>query len=356
MASLRVDHRVFKLNDFMGWQRQGSLRLSPSFQRRPVWDKGAKSYLLDTVLRGLPVPVVFIRERLDIDTQKTIREVVDGQQRLRTLFGFVDPDLLPDFDNRDDFTIQKKHNPGLAGKTYAKLDSAAKTDLLEYEFSVNVFPSSVEDRDLLQIFARLNSTGYRLTAQELRNAEYFGSFKTAMYELALEQLDRWRDWRLFNEQDIARMSEVELTSDLCITIMDGLYGKSKKKIDDKYRLLDERFDEADEVAKRFRATMDTIDDIIGRDVASSVYQREVFFYSLFALTYHEMWGLGSSLHRRKARQFDRDRLRRAVRLVGVRFEKRQVPEEFEDAVDRATSDLGRRTSRHNYLLEVLAES
>src|SRR6266581_4083440 len=105
-----IKHQQFKVSDFLSWQREGSLVLSPNFQRRPVWKPTAKSYLLDTVARGLPVPIIFIRERINLTTQTTIREIVDGQQRLRTLFTFIDSRSLPDFDkNRDPFIVSPRH-------------------------------------------------------------------------------------------------------------------------------------------------------------------------------------------------------------------------------------------------------
>jgi len=57
-----IQRTNYKVSDFISWQRGGSLQLSPSFQRRPVWSAGAKSLLIDTVVRGLPMPVIFLRE------------------------------------------------------------------------------------------------------------------------------------------------------------------------------------------------------------------------------------------------------------------------------------------------------
>ncbi|MFD2270570.1 DUF262 domain-containing protein [Undibacterium arcticum] len=45
--------------------------------------------------------------------------------------------------------------------------------ILDYQFSVHVLPSSVDDREVLQVFARMNSTGVKLNDQELRNANFF---------------------------------------------------------------------------------------------------------------------------------------------------------------------------------------
>jgi uncharacterized protein with ParB-like and HNH nuclease domain len=78
--TLRTQYRVV---DFVSWQRAGGLELNPNFQRRPVWKKGAKSYLIDTILRGLPIPIIFLRDlRADLKTFKAKLYVVDGQQRI----------------------------------------------------------------------------------------------------------------------------------------------------------------------------------------------------------------------------------------------------------------------------------
>lgn len=86
MEPIDLKRTLFSVSDFLDWQRNKVLDLQPPFQRRSVWKPGAKSYLVDTVYRGLPVPLIFLRERLDLSTMRTKREVIDGQQRLRTLF------------------------------------------------------------------------------------------------------------------------------------------------------------------------------------------------------------------------------------------------------------------------------
>lgn len=79
------DSRVYSINDFVEWEKQGQLKLNPFFQRRPVWSDKAKSYLMDTILRGKPIPKIFARQTINITTKQSVREIVDGQQRLRTI-------------------------------------------------------------------------------------------------------------------------------------------------------------------------------------------------------------------------------------------------------------------------------
>ena len=353
-----IKHQQFKVSDFLSWQREGSLVLSPSFQRRPVWRPSAKSFFIDTVVRGLPVPIIFIRERINLTTQTAIREIVDGQQRLRTLFTYIDGGSLPDFNkDRRPIDVSPQHNKELAGKQFAKLSEDTQRRILGYEFSTHVLPPDTEDRDLLMIFARLNSTGVQLNGQELRNAEFYGVFKSAAYELALEQLERWRTWRIFNEEQIARMGEVELTSDLLMTMIDGLTGKSQPKLNALYTKYDASFPQESASSTRFRRVMDTIDDVLGNRMPTTVFSSEVYFYSLFILFYDLLYGLESPLSKAGSpKKINPQMLRERMLEVSSNFRSESVPENVLDAIRRASADLGHRRTRHEYLRGMYIDS
>jgi hypothetical protein len=350
MEALQISRSQFKVSDFLGWQREGSLTLSPSFQRRAVWKPDAKSFLVDTVVRGLPTPVIFIRERVDLETQRTVREVVDGQQRLRTLIGFIDDRALADYDaRRDYFVVKSNHNKEIAGRTFGDLDDDYRSQILGYEFSTHTLPSSMDDRAVLQMFARLNSTGVKLNGQELRNADYFGIFKGLMYELAYEQLERWRGWRIFSEDDIARMREVELVSDLAKNMIDGLSGKSQSGLDKLYAKYDDAFPGTAVLTRRFRLVMNQIEDLFGANLRQTVFRSEVYFVTLFSFVYDHAWGLGAPLDSAKASPLDADRTRTCLNKASEAFRDQTVPAEVLDAVLRASADLGRRRTRLEYL-------
>src|SRR5208283_3463162 len=173
MLAQNVTKTQYKVSDFLGWQKSDLLILSPKFQRRSVWRPGAKSYLLDTIIKGYPIPIIFLREqKTDLVTLRVKREVVDGQQRIRTFLSFIDPSSLGNqyVPDRDAFEIKKAHNKELSGKSFDQLSAEIRQSILDYEFSVQVLPSSIDDRQVIQIFARMNATGFKLNSQELRNA------------------------------------------------------------------------------------------------------------------------------------------------------------------------------------------
>src|SRR4051812_21042272 len=62
MKVWQTTRTLYTVSDFVTWYKEGSLILNPDFQRRSVWKPGAKSFLIDTIMRGLPIPIILIRE------------------------------------------------------------------------------------------------------------------------------------------------------------------------------------------------------------------------------------------------------------------------------------------------------
>ena len=347
-----ISKTVYKVHDFLSWQKSGSLVLSPSFQRRSVWSPSAKSYLIDTVVRGLPVPILFIRERTDLESLEPKREVIDGQQRLRTLISYVQSEVLKDYNKTTDyFKIKKSHNKEIGNKKFEQLNSTLQQRILNYEFSVHVLPAETEDSEVLQIFARMNSTGVKLNPQELRNAEYFGDFKSSMYNLAYQNLERWRKWKVFNENDIARMSEVEEVSDLVNIMLNGLKGKSQPAINKIYKQYDEEFPLYKEVVKRFNHVMDRIDETAGSFIPTSAFTRTALFNSLFIFYYDLLYGLDSSLVRATPETIDSSILE-TLRTVSADIESTKLPEDLAKVLRGGTGNLESRRERLKYIQAV----
>ena len=349
MKESQITRTVYTVSDFISWQTSGSLSLSPSFQRRPVWGQGAKSYFIDTIARGLPVPIIFLRKLpSDITSHQPIREVVDGQQRLRTIIAFIDSGLLDDCNPDSDlFTVRKTHNKELAGKNFNKLPESAQQRILDYQFGVTVFSSDTDDKQVLQIFARMNSTGTTLNGQELRNAEFFGEYKTLMYSLSSEQLDRWRKWSVFTESNIARMDEVELTSELIQMMYKGVVARTKKSLDNMYKDHDSQFPNASIATRRFRHAMDVIDEGFGTAVADT-FSRRPLFYCLFAAVYDTLYGIGSPLDRSKPKKFSA-KLANLMSEAGTAIIQRTAPESVLEAAARRTTHASSRNAIISHL-------
>jgi hypothetical protein len=66
----------YTVTDFLEFRASDRLILNPEFQRRDIWKPAAKVYLIDTILRGLPIPKMYFRTIIDPTTQSSVREVV----------------------------------------------------------------------------------------------------------------------------------------------------------------------------------------------------------------------------------------------------------------------------------------
>jgi len=354
MASIKPTKTVFTASQFLEWQRSKSLQLSPIFQRRAVWKAPARSQLIDSIYRGYPIPIIMLRQVQDLKTLKSTMEVVDGQQRLRTLICYLDPQALPGYDEaRDAVVVRRSHNPDLAGKPFAKLPADVKQAILDYEFSTHILPASAGDELVFRIFARLNSTGLSLNKQEIRNAEYHGAFKSLAYDLAFQYLDDWRKWGVYNNTDIARMEEAEAASEFLIVMMEGLRGKTQGKIDKYYRENDDALTAEHALRDRFNKVMAGLATHLGTFIADTPFTRPALFFSLWVALYSHMYGLGSSLKRRPPASLPAvlsERFRRVSDLIS----SGTLSEKVQDAMDKATSDPGRRKVRHDFLVKRLA--
>ena len=153
---------------------------------------------------------------------------------------------------------------------------------------------------------------------------------------------------MFNDNEIARMEEVELTSDVALSAIQGLSPKEQKALRQLYSRYDDEFPGADVFANRFRAVMDAISESLGATLRRTIYRRTVHFFTLFVYIYDRMYGLGSSLDHRAPRPLPRALSDRLL-AVSTEIESGEVPPNVLDAVRRATADRGRRRTRLDYL-------
>lgn len=348
--------------DLLAWHEQGSLILSPKFQRRVVWQPAARSYFIDTLLRGYPVPPIHIR-LANQPGRGAVREVVDGQQRMRTLFDFI----------AGKFRLGVQMDAPWAGRTYSQLSSEQQETLQMYKFYVYQY-QNVTDQTILEIFARINTYSVVLNKQELRNGKYFGYFKSTVYQLGLDYLSFWRAAGIFTERAIARMQEAELTSELLILQLDGIQDK-KTSIDEFYSNLDRKWSEEPdrwssrrrprpiewlsrrEAEDRFRRTMDSLGDAVGDILPATEFSRTPLFYTLYGVVYHRLFGVPGLELRTPTQAFKPDsvlNLREALELLSGVLSG-SVPERSERFSDfalysaRQTDNLAPRQRR----LEIL---
>lgn len=78
---------TWRINEFVEAAKAGRLNLAPSYQRGDVWGTGARQILIESILRGIPLPSVILLKPSGGAGKPY--EVVDGKQRLTSILRFV---------------------------------------------------------------------------------------------------------------------------------------------------------------------------------------------------------------------------------------------------------------------------
>jgi hypothetical protein len=278
----KFDTRVYSISDFLEWRKNSILDISPDFQRRGVWTRTAKSFLIDTIVRGKPIPKLLITQELK--DQRNIRTVVDGQQRLRTIFEFIS----------NEFTVLKAHNETFAKKLFSELSPEVQSEILKYEIGVDVL-FDVDYKDLLDIFARINTYSVVLNTQEKFNAKYLGGFKTYAYELGRDYVDYFVSGDIMTRKQVGRMAEAQLSSDLLVVLCDGVQTvKNIEKFYRKYETGEDVPDELRDARDEFHTVMAHIGGIYkAEELRNTNWSRPNLFYSLFCVVGHALCGVGN---------------------------------------------------------------
>ncbi|MBU2766207.1 DUF262 domain-containing protein [Acidithiobacillus ferrivorans] len=344
------DSRAYSINDFVEWDKQKQLQLNPAFQRRPVWSDKAKSYLLDTIIRGKPIPKIFIRQKINVTTKTSLREVVDGQQRLRSILSYI----------KDGFVISKSQNSEYGGLRFSQLSEDVQAQVLSYEISVDLL-INLPDAEILDIFSRLNSYAVVLNEQERINATHFSSFKILADSLGRKYYDYWTTQGIISSRNILRMQEVNLVADLLIAMREGI--KAKKQIKKYYDQYENNFiDNPDEIENKFDNTIRLIANIFPEGLSNTEFSRPHLFYSIFTAVAHCLYGIPGIDASKKVNLVDGrsiENARNGLDRVGELFESKDVSG-FSDAdmhfiedSRRATTDGIVRKRRCQYLLDLM---
>lgn len=263
----RVDYESMVIQDLLNAHDREELNVSPWYQRRAVWSNAHKSYLLNTIFETMPVPTIYVRHTIDLERELTVKEVVDGQQRCRSIIEYRENGF------------GARHPEHSSRVYYRDLTPAQREQFLMAKLPV-AYLIGADDTDVIEIFGRLNAVSKTLNAQEKRAAKWSGEFHQFCLREAAERLPIWRGLNIFGPADISRMSEVQFTAELAMALVDGMSDFSAARVDDAYRRWDEDFPERDGVAKRLERVYKMIASLRPEAVKDTIFSRSPVFYSL----------------------------------------------------------------------------
>lgn len=263
------------ISDFKDWDDDSKLVIQPDFQRKAVWNPTSKVMLIDTILKKYPIPKVFIQNTTEHG--RTIRKIIDGQQRITAILEFVN----------NKFILDKPYIGAYEGKSFAELPENEKDNILQYTIDCNE-AYGYTDEQYREIYTRLNKYTVPLNSQELRKAEFPGNFYKLSEKLAAsETLD---SWKIFTISSRRRLLDVEFISEILAALLEGPQDK-KATLDDFYRKYNDQ--NLDELENRFNQILKEIELIFPDSLISKTrFKQKADFYSLvLAIDFYVKQGL-----------------------------------------------------------------
>lgn len=179
----RQDYRT--VEQLVDLRKNGFMVPNPEYQRGEVWTRAQEKKLIDSVLRGYQLPIIYLHEittTIAGMTQERL-EIIDGQQRTSALRNFVEG-AFPLFNIGDEDAkfppfLQNYECPW-GGKYFDGLSHKLQTKLLETKLPV-AFIKTDDSNEVRDLFVRLQS-GRPLNAQEKRDS-YPGQFTEFILKL-----------------------------------------------------------------------------------------------------------------------------------------------------------------------------
>lgn len=320
------------ISDIRDWSKLDRLELQPDFQRKEVWSETARIMLMDTILREIPMPKIFVAAT--IVGGNTHRIVIDGQQRLSAILSFM----------RDEFALAPPYHGVLIGKRFSDFDEAQSEAFLSYEIDFNAAKNPSE-KEVREVYARVNKYTVPLNKQELRRADYPGDFLDVSEELADHPyLDKAK---IFSTTQRRRYADVEYTSELLAAMLKGIQDK-KGDLDALYQEFSvwEKTGKATTISE-FENTLQSIKVLFSNiPIEDTRFSQRSDFYSLFHAVL-ELLREGGTLEGKDLTPLQMD-FRVLDMYIEPESDVRLLSEYAIKCVSQANT-LGSRTWRHDFL-------
>ena len=168
------------------WYRADKLYVNRRYQRKLVWTLEEKQRLIESILKGYPIPAILIAERKGTDGTY---EIIDGLQRLHAIVSFIETSFttldgkyfdITHFPTAKGYADQQMFVPNSGA---AQLSQKDVSIILDYTLALSVMRNAT-DEEVNDVFGRINTYGHRLSDQERRQAGVGNDFSQLVRNIA----------------------------------------------------------------------------------------------------------------------------------------------------------------------------
>lgn len=262
------------IGELINLYKDGEMDIHPEFQRVFRWTEYQKTKLIESIMLNIPIPSIFVSQNED-----GVWDVIDGVQRLSTIFQFVgifkdeNDKLLPPL------TLQKTdYLPSFAGVQWNSDSdelSFTKEQQLFFKRSridIIIMKKESDPNTKYELFQRLNTGGSLLSAQEVRNCLMIMTNKQ-FYEFVteLEKTESYRDCLPISDRKTDEQYRMELLLRLLISEHIDWnkitqYQEFSELLDKETIMLCEKKLNYNSIKERFTSTFNLLFGLLGENV------------------------------------------------------------------------------------------
>lgn len=171
-TSIRIANEQYSVFEIIRNMEKGRINLSPDFQRYSVWSDLQRSELIESILLGIPIPMLYLFE-----DELGEKHIIDGKQRLTALRDYM----------YGEFTLSKlKLLPDYIGMSFDKLPPILQAKIEDCQLQTYVVKPPTPDNVKFYIFDRINRGGTQLNQQEMRHALHQGRSTRLLQSIATD--------------------------------------------------------------------------------------------------------------------------------------------------------------------------
>jgi hypothetical protein len=258
-----------RIHEIKGKIDRGELIPDPDWQRDYIWKLKDEQLLIDSIIRGVPIPKFYLTEEYNPEKGAAVHMVVDGQQRLKAVHRFLDNQFYIKIEGRKYF--------------FKDLDLATQEKITTYKLNGH-YLGNFTQADINFLFQRLNRTGIKLTNIEEWNNEFTGTKILAMVKEIEQEHKPFYEDIIYTEGNIVRKLPLDDIIDLCNCLNRNsvVAGRKNDLVSFLKNNKDISRNQSANLKSKFRKVINNIHEIFSKqDIEDSLYRKRTHFISLF---------------------------------------------------------------------------
>ena len=266
--------------------KRGDIGLEADFQRKPKWKSEKKSKLIESIIYDIPIQAIYLSEESD-----NKYEIIDGQQRIRTIYDFMN----------DKFKLD---SPVISKEKilFSNLEPNIQRKIEDFQLIIFVVKKDNNPNIKFEIFERINTGASKLNSQELRNCIYRNKGIPFIKELSEENI--FKTVLVDKRVDINGMQDNELVLRFMSFYYKGYEdytGNLKRFLNDTLDNYDKYSIREDEFKNKFIQTMESVNYVFGESAfLININKKAKINTSLFEIITYTFSKYNSSELREKA--------------------------------------------------------